>query len=750
MLSTSALPAHHQLHPYLSLPSLPLAPPHRPSVLQTSYYPELVSSPVWMRQYALLQTLGEPGDGDGGMWGGSGHRVVKEAYGSTGCVNAMDWEDGSQERLATAGDDTKICIWKPGLDRGSDASSTNMQYGLSEVIDTGHRANIFSVKWAPGTETRMFSCAGDATVRVYDLNLATNSALNSSTISPSGGSSSSHQPWTHHEDASACTHVFRCHLDRVKRVATEASSDVFLTCGEDGTVRQHDLRTHHVCRASGLGRQPNASCPPPLASYHGLSLYSLSLSKLRPHLFVVAGTAPYAFLHDRRMLRSAAFRRDWGDSLSSSSSSSANSLTTCVRRFGVPAPKAPHSGDLTNHIVATKLSPANPRELLVSYSDKGVYLFDTDGETYVRPDPPKKEKKRRRSRARYGGALSDEQLDEEEEDGDKDALIGSEVAGEPGTPNAEIEEERFAQAAETPQGRRRMALSRQRAISSREDEIEYQSGPTTYPAEPKPVAPSTVVGRVAVGEEPGLEDDGASAVAVAESEEDAEDSTSAPEEKEDMDESDDELVGTEDDEQDEEEESEEDSPFMPRPRMRVHHPDAPMVAPLKQYTGHANSQTVKDVNYAFNGSMVASGSDDGMLFLWDKDSTEVQGIFKGDSSVVNVVQPHPRFPLLAVSGIDSEVKIFGPTANRELAAKTNLLEQKEEIMGRNARGEGQARFGMNPAAFLSLLASRLGEEGMNALDFASADDPGEGGEEGGRRRVRIAVDPSRAGDCRVM
>jgi len=45
-------------------------------------------------------------------------------------------------------------------------------------------------------------------------------------------------------------------------------------------------------------RSDEASCGPPLVEYDGLSLYSLSVSKLRPHLFVVAGTAPYAFLRE--------------------------------------------------------------------------------------------------------------------------------------------------------------------------------------------------------------------------------------------------------------------------------------------------------------------------------------------------------------------------------------------------------------------------------------------------------------------
>lgn len=164
-------------------------------------------------------------------------------------------------------------------------------------------------------DTRLFSCAGDGAVRirflplsglflrpdqlssqvrVFDINLATNPKLSSISIDPPSGSQ--YRPWTHHESATACTHAFRCHQDRVKRVATEASPDIFLTCAEDGTVRQHDLRMHHVCRKSRFDKSSDVKCPPPLAEYPGLSLYSLTISKLRPHLFVVAGQSPYAFL----------------------------------------------------------------------------------------------------------------------------------------------------------------------------------------------------------------------------------------------------------------------------------------------------------------------------------------------------------------------------------------------------------------------------------------------------------------------
>ncbi|GAA5976376.1 hypothetical protein JCM11641_005993 [Rhodosporidiobolus odoratus] len=802
--------------PFVSLSSLPLSPPHRPSLFSTSFYPTLASSSSWLARFALLQTLGEKDqdeEGGMGMWGGRGHTVFREAYGSTGCVNAMDWEEGGQERLATAGDDTKICIWKPGLDRppknGSTVVSPGLQYGLSEVIDTGHRANIFSVKWAPGMETRLFSCAGDATVRVYDLSLATNSSLSSATIIPSSGSRSAHQPWTHHEAASACTRVFRCHTDRVKRVATEASSDVLLSCGEDGTVRQHDLRTHHVCRTSRLGSQPNASCPPPLASYGGgMSLYSLSLSKLRPHLFVVAGTSPYAFLHDRRMLRSPAFQRDWS-SPSLPYSPDSGSLTHCVRRFGVPSPTVPHDGDISNHIVATKLSPTKPNELLVSYSDRGVYLFDTDAETYVRPDSPFKEEKEGRKEGRGGGKAQPCRRDKhkrvvesgisEEEEEDEDArdeakrlsALREETMGLSDEELEDITDSRHAV-----RRRHEMASGEEVGEAGAGDPIGIREGGTAHSTrlgadsssssatfdvvqqQPRRSLPlSTVAERFTAGESSEVGNDleaageasegvGRDDVEMAPSEGSEEDpegleerdtgaASSDSDEDEDASMAEDDESNSEVEESEEDEEEEEgDNPFIPGARARQHHPLVPMVAPKKDYVGHANNQTVKDINFAFDGSMVVSGSDDGTFFVWNKETSEVEAIFKGDSSVVNVLQPHPRLPILAISGIDETVKLFGPTTDKTASEKQNKVGQKAEIMARNARGEGRAQIGLSAQSILSLLAARLGDEGLTA----GGNEHDEGGDSelaedgGGRRRIRFVVNPGQEGqaDCAVM
>jgi DDB1- and CUL4-associated factor 6 len=88
--------------------------------------------------------------------------------------------------------------------------------------------------------------------------------------------------------------------------------------------------------------------------------------------------------------------------------------------------------------------------------------------------------------------------------------------------------------------------------------------------------------------------------------------------------------------------------------------DVPYSSHTRIYRGHCNTKTVKDVNfYGLNDEYVVSGSDSGHFFIWDRKSMEVVNILEGDGEVVNVVQGHPYEPMIAVSGIDSTVKIFG-------------------------------------------------------------------------------------------
>jgi WD40 repeat protein len=107
------------------------------------------------------------------------------------------------------------------------------------------------------------------------------------------------------------------------------------------------------------------------------------------------------------------------------------------------------------------------------------------------------------------------------------------------------------------------------------------------------------------------------------------------------------------------------------------HSDVPIVLPRSRFLGHCNVETVKDGQFCSTTAMlsfepeldspvnflgpndeyVTSGSDDGNFFIWRKATGSLHGILEGDSSVVNVIESHPRLPLIAVSGIDTTVKV---------------------------------------------------------------------------------------------
>lgn len=59
----------------------------------------------------------------------------------------------------------------------------------------------------------------------------------------------------------------------------------------------------------------------------------------------------------------------------------------------------------------------------------------------------------------------------------------------------------------------------------------------------------------------------------------------------------------------------------------------------RQYSGHCNVKTVKDANFfGLQDEYVVSGSDSGHVFIWDKKTSKLVNILKGDEDVVNVIQ----------------------------------------------------------------------------------------------------------------
>ncbi|CAL8110183.1 unnamed protein product [Orchesella dallaii] len=79
----------------------------------------------------------------------------------------------------------------------------------------------------------------------------------------------------------------------------------------------------------------------------------------------------------------------------------------------------------------------------------------------------------------------------------------------------------------------------------------------------------------------------------------------------------------------------------------------------QRFCGHCNTTTdIKESS--FFGNFIVAGSDDGSFFIWDRKTTNIVKILKGDESIVNCLQPHPSSCCLATSGIESVVRIWTP------------------------------------------------------------------------------------------
>lgn len=105
----------------------------------------------------------------------------------------------------------------------------------------------------------------------------------------------------------------------------------------------------------------------------------------------------------------------------------------------------------------------------------------------------------------------------------------------------------------------------------------------------------------------------------------------------------------------------------------------------KKYSGHKNVQTYKEVNF-FGGrsDYVVSGSDDGNIFIWNKQTSDIEHMLQGDSEVVNCIVGHPFDCVLASSGIENNVKLFKPIG------EIRNLQETRQMIAENRRNQPQS------------------------------------------------------------
>lgn len=285
--------------------------------------------------------------------------IINELPGHSGCVNALSWSKSG--RLLASGSDDRVINIHAYL-----PDYSNNQFDLATQIDTGHTRNIFSVKFMPHSNDRtIVSAAGDAQIRVFDIERAGVFEGTRARLSQS----------------QAGVKVFRSHSAAAKRIVTEASPFYFLSCAEDGDVRQWDVRqpestyprSQSRFYTARHGRQKD-NAPPPLISYgdYNIDLMSISCSPSQPHYIAIGGTALHCFLHDRRMTGRDRWKERGATPIDETELAEA---TRCVKKFApYGQPKMRRSDPKS--ITAVKISDNNPNELIASWNGDFIYSFD--------------------------------------------------------------------------------------------------------------------------------------------------------------------------------------------------------------------------------------------------------------------------------------------------------------------------------------------------------------------------------------
>ncbi|KAG6572132.1 DDB1- and CUL4-associated factor 8 [Cucurbita argyrosperma subsp. argyrosperma] len=202
----------------------------------------------------------------------------------------------------------------------------NWEAGKVKIsFQSGHNNNVFQAKFMPYTDDRsIVTCAADGQVRHAQV-------LNGGRVE---------------------TSLLGSHQGRAHKLAIEPGSPyIFYTCGEDGLVQRFDLRTGaavelFTCQSVGSR-----------AGYMStVQLNAIAMDPRNPNLVVVAGSDEYARLYD--------IRKCGGEGSTDS---------------GKPADCycPPHLiGD--EHVGITGLAFSELSELLVSYNDEYIYLFNRD------------------------------------------------------------------------------------------------------------------------------------------------------------------------------------------------------------------------------------------------------------------------------------------------------------------------------------------------------------------------------------
>ncbi|OWF47489.1 DDB1- and CUL4-associated factor 6 [Mizuhopecten yessoensis] len=238
-------------------------------------------------------------------------KLERKLEAHTGCVNTICWNN-TGHTILSGSDDQHLVITDP----------FNKKKVLS--IRSGHRANIFSAKFLPASgDKQIVSCSGDGKIYHTEVDRADSYTNN----------------------------LFDCHFGTTYEVLVVPNeSSLFLSCGEDGTVRWFDLRAKSSCTKEDCKEDVLINCH--------RAVTSLAVNPFIPYHLAIACSDSSVRIFDRRMLGTRATGNYAG-----------RSITGMMCRF-----TAPSLSGRSYRITSLNYSP-DGEDVLVSYSSEYIYLF---------------------------------------------------------------------------------------------------------------------------------------------------------------------------------------------------------------------------------------------------------------------------------------------------------------------------------------------------------------------------------------
>lgn len=641
-----------------------------------------------------------------------------------GCVNTICW-NRTGEYILSGSDDRNLCITKP-----TNLFDNSKDFTVRLKLPTRHLGNIFSAQFVPyRDDSLLVSCSSEGPVIVHDINME----------NPSEGMLS-----------------FNCHASTIYEVATLPYEDsVFLSCSEDKTLRLYDMRCHRSCARAG-------TCPHPALIRNCYAMTTLSVHPINSNLLLVGRADGVGLVYDRRKLPDprnfsrekahAEYIANDGKMPKSSQFKYVHPLEGAVSQFVVP--------DMEEKCRFTSLCfNANGKQVLASYSQEYIYLFNCDSNTDFEliQTLPKKDKKR-------DSSSSDE--DNNGSDSNNEDSNGSDQAGRQkstsrpsatntssGTPRIRVRGD-WSDTGQnsTPRGNRSEGGSGRANILQRLTEAAFGMAGRTRPVTELILGPirsdqessdrrdnrtNEEVGQGEANNDSGDEDD---------------DDDWYDEEEEDEDEVVGDLsdigdstirfnvkvnrrpTGSNDDDNDTEMDADDDTTadesmsnsnissgsnktegISSKTKAKFRKSFAglkdrfsqiPKYKPRVRYQGHRNSRTSIKESIFWGDKYIMSGSDCGRIMVWEKDTAKLVMAFPADDRVVNCFAPNPCNYSLASSGIDYDIKLW---------ATQNLIEhpliigdtEMESIVSNNELmlEEAKRTITVPPHLFFRVLAS---------------------------------------------